>query len=153
MQEGSLWQDQPRPREAYRFLWIPHTENPVSIRIERSSGSAVLVVKMLDGSQGVDPGPLILNERKTITRQQWETLHSKLQNAKFWTLPSVGNNEQPNVVHGDGSSWVLEARKNDEYHAVDYWSPDEKGSEKQFRDLCLYFLNLSGIKVSSDKMY
>ena len=41
----------------------------------------------------------------------------------------------------DGSQWVLEGVRDNRYHIVDRWSPENS----EYREACTYLLKLSGM--------
>ena len=61
MKELSLWdRSKASETESYRFLWLRSFHHPVALRLDvASDGRGVLVVKVLSGQGGYDPGNLI----------------------------------------------------------------------------------------------
>jgi len=78
-----------------------------------------------------------------------ETLHlsnsleefTSLANDTFWHFPSMTRFEPVN----DGAIWLLEGYVPEKgYHLVSRWSPNKK-RDYQFRQLCEYLINFTGL--------
>lgn len=52
-----------------------------------------------------------------------------------------------NPVGLDGAGWLLEGVKQDQYHVVHRQSP----AEGAYRELCIYLLRVSGVKIDESK--
>ena len=123
--------------ETYRFLWLRTFHHPIAIRVWRKGEERNMVFKELDGAGGYDPGKLIANRTRRLTTDEWDKFIKLLQQASYWQLPKESKNGGR-----DGAQWILEGKKDEQYHVVDRWSP-EGGS---YREACLYLLKLSGQK-------
>ena len=123
--------------EAYRFLWLRTFHHPIAIRVWRKGEERNMAFKELDGAGGYDPGKLIANLTRRLTTDEWDKFIKLLQQASYWQLPTESRNGGR-----DGAQWILEGKKDEQYHVVDRWSP-EGGS---YREACLYLLKLSGQK-------
>ena len=135
MDEPSLIADRDLEGEVYRFLWLRTFDHPVAVRIERSSDVVTLTVVVMSGAGGYEPGSILSKKTKIIEGDRWCVFQKKLETADYWTLgvdKRLGN---------DGAQWVLEGVRAGRYHMVDRWSPEEPN----FRDACLYLLELSDI--------
>jgi hypothetical protein len=123
--------------ETYRFLWLRTFHHPIAIRVWRKGEERNMVFKELDGAGGYEPGKLIANRSRRLTTDEWDKFIKLLQRASYWRLPAESKNGGK-----DGAQWILEGKKDEQYHVVDRWSP-EGGS---YREACLYLLKLPGQK-------
>jgi hypothetical protein len=123
--------------ETYRFLWLRSFHHPIAIRAWRTGEERNMVFKELDGAGGYGPGKLIANETRRLTANEWDEFIDLLQKASYWQLPTESKDSGL-----DGAQWVLEGKKDEQYHIVDRWSP-RSGS---YLEACSYLLKLSGSK-------
>jgi hypothetical protein len=123
--------------EAYRFLWLRTFHHPIAIRVWRKGEERNMVFKELDGAGGYEPGKLIANQTRRLTADEWDKLINLLQQASYWQLQTESKD-----IGLDGARWVLEGKKDKQYHIVDRWSP-RSGS---YLETCSYLLKLSGRK-------
>jgi hypothetical protein len=124
--------------ETYRFLWLRSFHHPITIRIWRTGDEKNMVFKELDGHGGDWPGKMIAHQARRITTDEWNKFINLIQEASYWQLPAVGEDSGL-----DGANWILEGKKDGQYHLVDLWS---LGSSGNYREACLYLLKLSGQK-------
>jgi hypothetical protein len=152
MNEPSLLAQSKDPKaHTYRFLWLRTFHHPVSVRVEiNSDGSAEVFTKVLSGAGGYEPGKLIKNTKKHLSKDYVEhVLLEMINTARFWTLPTRENSDL-NLIHLDGAQWVMEGVKDGKYHVVDRWSP--KCGE--YKAVCTRFLiNLGGLKLLYEDVY
>ena len=133
-----VWDD--GATESYRFLWLRSFHHPVAVNIWSCGSERFIAVKEMSGAGGYEPGNLILHQQRTLTTDEWNHFIRLFDNTCFWQLPT------PNAILGnDGAQWIFEAVKRGRYHVVDRWSP--RGGS--YRELCLYMLELSGLKVDT----
>jgi hypothetical protein len=130
--------------EVYRFLYMPAFHHPITIRVWRSGEEKNLVFKELDYIENDLPGKVIAQENRRITADEWNEFTNLLQEASYWQLPIEGE-----LTGVDGARWILEGKKDEQYHVVDRWSPapmyDELMPEGgSYREVCLYLMKLSG---------
>ncbi len=119
--------------KAYRFLWLRAFHRPIAVRVWQSGEEFYLVAKKLDKE-----GYLKDVQYRTITKSEWATLESHIEQASFWSLPTFGE-----VNGDDGDFWIFEGAQGGQYHIVERWSPpDEK-----YRAIGIYLLNLSGLQT------
>jgi len=123
--------------EAYRFLWLRTFHHPIAIRVWRKGEERNMVFKELDGSGGYEPGKLIANRTRRLTTDEWDKFIKLLRQATYWQLSTESKNGGR-----DGAQWILEGKKDKQYHLVDRWTP-RRGS---YSEACLYLLKLSGQK-------
>jgi hypothetical protein len=136
--------------EVYRFLWLRAFDCPMAVRVQKRDGEFLLCLKQLDGKGGYEPGKLVVNATRPITAIEWTNLTKYIGRASFWTLAEL-ELERVSVVlqevHIDGTMWMLEGMKNEQYHYVDRCSPtpdNVRGSHAKFYKCCIYLLELSG---------
>lgn len=141
LNEPSFWKlSQINSEETYRFLWLRTFHEPVSIRLEIiTNQSAKIVVKQSNGLGGYEPGKLVLNDTIMISPKELNHFYTLIDTSNFWNLPV---NPDPNWIGEDGSQWIIEGIKNNNYHLVDMWSPYDSA----FRTLGLYLIELSKLK-------
>jgi len=123
--------------ETYRFLWLRSFHHPITIRIWRTGEVKKMVFKELDGQGGDLPGKMIAHQTRRITSDGWKKLIGLIQEASYWQLPTERED-----AGCDGASWILEGKKDEQYHLVERWSPQDG----IYRKACLYLLKLSGHK-------
>lgn len=146
MNEQSLISGFDENKEVYRFLWLRSFHHPIFVRVQRKNGKIMLFSKEMNGAGGYKPGESIRFEYKNLNDEQWCNFESLLEKANYWKMPT-NHKDSGN----DGAQWILEGVKDNRYHIVDRWTP-ENG---EFRDACLYLLKLSGIEVDElqDDLY
>ena len=133
-------------REIYRFTWLRTFHNPVAIRIEKDEENYFLVWKVCDGAGGYDPGALKVNQQMRISEHDWIEFQSNLSKSKFWQEET---NDSDNMGL-DGSHWILEGKKDDEYHVVDRWTPK---ADSKYYQTCNYLIQLTNYRVRSREKY
>jgi hypothetical protein len=149
LEEPSLLQLAKNPSsESYRFVWLRTFHHPVVIRIDiRADGIGELTTKVSNGAGGYEPGKLIENTSRPLTRQQSEQLVATIKKVQFWELPP---HESSETVGCDGSQWIIEGVKNGKYHVVDRWTPG-KGA---VHELGLLFVSgLANMRIPKDELY
>jgi hypothetical protein len=106
--------------EAYRFTHLPSFNHPIVIRIQGETDGRLIVVKLLDGFGGYDPGNITVERYRSLTSVEWrETIH-ELARDQFWTRPKHG----PLPDWDDGTVWVLEGKKGAEHKVVQWYTGD-----------------------------
>jgi hypothetical protein len=111
--------------EEYRFLYLRTGDHPISVRIVvRPDHTAKLISKETSGKGGYEPGRLTRNREDHLSKLQTESFLSAPDDLSFWTLPTLHEQEDKNVVHLDGAQWIFEGLKEGRYHIVDRWSPE-----------------------------
>jgi hypothetical protein len=134
--------------ESYRFLWLRTFHKPLSVRFDiGSDGIAILTVKMTNGTGGSDPGRLVENRTRRLTKQQTDRFVDQVNSVGFWELVT----HEDSVDSGpDGSQWIIEGTKDGKYHVVDRWSP--KGGPIRTLGLALA-MDLGQMKIPSKEIY
>ena len=128
--------------ESYRVTWVPTFHPPVAVRIWSAPGKRYLVTKELDGKGGYGMGNLSLDEMRPLSEEEWFKFKKLLTDASYWDLPSADNAPPPN----DGASWVIEGVAHQQFHDVHRDAPS-----KEFRDACVYLVDLSGLKTEIER--
>jgi len=149
LREPSLLQLTGKPScETYRFVWLRTFHHPVIVRLDiRADGIGELTAKVSNGTGGYEPGQLIQDISRPLTREQTDTFLAKVGTVKFWELPSYENSGGGGE---DGSQWIIEGVKEGKYHVVDRWTP----SKGAVRELGLTLaLGLAELKVPKDELY
>jgi hypothetical protein len=142
MNEPSLWKlsQGDRSAVAYRFLWLPTFDRPVSIRLVKSDAEVVLHAVELDGRGGYEPGKIAVAKRITLSGKQWGEFQRRLDKLEFWAMPT----EDRHRDGVDGDQLILEGVMAGKYHIVDRWTPR---AGDQYAELCRCMLTLSGLDV------
>lgn len=152
LKEPSLWQmsKDVQSKQAYRFLWLRSFHHPVAVRLEvQPDGSGILTTKVTSGAGGYEPGKLIEDSTKNVSKEAVRSFLAHVDEVKYWGLPTR-EPANPNTVNLDGAQWVLEGVRGGNYKIVDRWSP-EKGP---IRDLGLAItIDLAGMKLLYQDVY
>ena len=122
--------------EIYRFIWLRTFDHPIIVQVSRRGRSFQVNSVENDGAGGYEPGNLLRTDQNSFDKEAWCHLVQLLNDANFWSMPSIEDNPGGN----DGSQWILEGVRGARYHVVDRWTP----SVGQYRQACLYLLMLSG---------
>ena len=141
MSEASLSCGIEKSVTSYRFTWLRTFHHPIAVRVTNSTGVTCLVAVELDGAGGYAPGGVKNRVQKTLTPEQWAEIQNAIEASDFWSEAT----QDPARTGFDGAQWVVEGERNESYHVVDRWSP-EQGTQ---RDLGTLFLNLSGLLPQS----
>jgi hypothetical protein len=131
-------------KEIYRFTILRTFHNPIMLRLEKDLDSYCIYWKETDGKGGYEPGSIICDKKKKIDKSDWFNFISMLDSMQFWTM---GRSTSWGT---DGSEWILEGTKSDQYHVVSIWSPGESG---YFQKSFLYLLKFTDIKIKKDEIY
>jgi hypothetical protein len=96
-------------------------DQPIAVRVDvNADGTSRLTIKMATGAGGYAAGKLVRSDTYKLTREKTVWFLGKIEENKFWELPSVDRSR----IGADGAAWVIEGVKNGSYHVVDRWSPD-----------------------------
>ena len=144
--EPSLWELSKKTQgQFYRFTWLRSFHHPVVVRIEvRPDGICELTVKVGLGSGGYDPGMLIQNDSRPLTKQQSQWFLNWVD-SRFWNTPAEANDHPGD----DGAQWIIEGVENGRYRIEDRWSP-KSGS---IRELGLAMTGLAGLEIRDEEIY
>jgi hypothetical protein len=132
--------------ESYRFLWLRSFHHPIAVRLWSTGGEQFMTLKEMSGAGGYEPGKLLVNHTRKISKDEWDEFTRLLEQTCYWELPT-----RDGILGNDGAQWILEGVRSGRYHVVDRWTP-QSGS---YREACLYALKLSGFTVSDsdDRIY
>ena len=131
-------------KEVYRFTWLRSFNHPVVIRLEKQGDSVRLISKVSDGAAGYEPGKIFFDTILNITQKQVDVINHHLNSAKFWTLQTETRDNDGK----DGSEWIIEVYKDNQYHMAVRWTP-MKGTA--FRRIGEYMLSISQINNETGK--
>ena len=147
LDEPSLLETSKDPAlQSYRFVWLRTFHHPVAVRLEvMGDGTGRLTVKIASGAGGYEPGKLIENTSRPVTREQTERFLNRVNSHGFWGLPSFEDHSG-----FDGSRWIIEGVKEGKYHVADRWTPG-KGPVHDL-GVTLAF-TLAGLKIPKDQLY
>lgn len=145
MGEASLAKSIDDNGEVYRFLWLRSFHRPIMIRVERQGRAYGIYSRELNGAGGYEPGKVLRTDRREIFLEEWCELIRLVDEAKYWQMPRI------DLEDGglDGAQWILESVKENRYHVVDRWSPEDG----DYRRVGVYLLKLAGYdttKLGSD---
>jgi hypothetical protein len=118
LEEPSLLETLNDQKTYFRFVWLRTFHNPVAIRIELSPDfKATLFYKIADGAGGYEPGRLTKSESRSLSQSEIDTFLNLFASINICE-------ESPDEFPGfDGSQWIFERRKANNYCVVDRWSP------------------------------
>ena len=136
MNEPSLSCAPANEKETYRFLLLETWGHPLAVRITREPNKTRIVAIQLSGAGGYEPGHILQRVQRSLDDREWIRLASELDRVKYWTIPT---NPPEDDIGADGSQWIIEASRGNQYHVVDRWTP-ETGP---VRDLGLLFVQLA----------
>lgn len=129
------------PTKIYRFTYLRTFDNPIVIGLENSNDTITIYWKISDGSGGYEPGIIIENQTKQLTINDWNNYESKINESKFWDLPTINKG----LIGTDGSQWILEGKYLGKYHIVDRWCGGD------IAKLCKDLIEMTDLKI--DKIY
>lgn len=131
------------PTKVFRFTWLRTFHNPIVIGLENNNDSIKLYWKVCDGAGGYEPGKIIENKNKILTKKEWNDFVVNVNSIDFWNLPTT----KSGILGTDGAQWILEGKELGKYHVVDRWSGGT------IESVCLKLLELTNIKINKDDIY
>jgi hypothetical protein len=120
--------------ETYRFIWLRHLNNPVVVRVSKSSAGVTVVAVESDVH---DPKDRRRHEF-TTGLEFWKTLRGHLDAADFWNMPGDPDDEEGCL---DCADWIVEGRRGGVYHSVIRHNP----KPGPFRTVCEDIGAVSGL--------
>jgi hypothetical protein len=136
-----------RSCDSYRFLWLRTFHHPVAIRLDlKADGTGVLTTKVSNGAGGYDPGVLIVNRSRLLKPEQVLSVLGQIKDSSFWSLP-VRDRDRAGE---DGSEWIFEGVKKDQYHVVSQWSP-KTGPIRKIG--LLFLIDLAQMDIPKAELY
>lgn len=142
MTEPPLHKNNSNLKEQYRFLWLRTFQQPVAIRISKGE-KIILRMIVLSGKGGYAPGKVKYDKTTEISNEEWGKFIKLIDKCAFWQMPA-----EESFQGFDGSEWILEGYRNNEYHVACRWSPEMQTKVRElifFNQACLYLLKLSSI--------
>jgi len=137
----------------YRFLWLRTFDAPIALRVDVSpDGGATLTVKRTSGQGGFEPGTLVTNERRALSRADVGRFLALLEAARFWELPArepLESEDGTITVKADGAQWILEGVRSGRYHAVDRGTP----TGGAYREAALWLVSRAGLRLKPESIY
>jgi len=131
-------------KEIYRFTWLRTFNHPVSIRLEKQNNVVRLFSKVCNGAGGYEPGKIMFDTSFDLTEKEVDAISTRLATANFWSLQTDKRDENGM----DGSEWLIEVFKNNNYHMVVRWTPEEHTT---FRAIGEYLISISQIKNETNE--
>ena len=152
----------------YRLLWLRSFHEPVCFTIKGNKGNYFLNAKTLDRQPAFNPtiegkytntneiifdtiqkadryALITFDTIKVLTSRQWKAIENYLTKLNFWNGPIDDPNSQGGT---DGANWIIEGRKDKEYHFV-----DRRNDNGELIPLGKYLIKLSGINIEDDSIY
>lgn len=124
-------------RETYRLLFLPTFNHPVAIRITDTASGILLEATELSGGAGYDPGMRVERKQIQLSEGDWKELKAAITALMFWNATTSSEA----LIGIDGDIWIIEGRRDHEYHAVGRFHP--KGTP--FGNLGQIFFKLAGV--------
>jgi len=144
------------PNEVYRFTYSVSfvDKNPITIRIEDTENKKVMTFKFIyKKNVYVSNQPLdIFSKTIVIKEKEWVILKNKIDSLNFWEIPSKKTNKDF-ILSSYSALWILEGRKNNLYHMVHRTSYKDVTQENEIREICLFLLKLSKLKLNKRYFY
>ena len=128
-------------KEIYRFTWLRTFHHPISIRLEKQGEIMKLFTKVSNGAGGYEPRQLIIDTTISLSKAQFRLFEQKIDSIGLWRLRTEQNNE----TGKDGSEWIIEAIKSNNYHMVHRWTPSYE-NEGNFRIVGEYLISLAQLE-------
>lgn len=126
-----------------RFLWLRTIGNPVVVRMEKNGNGITIRRKTAGGASGYEPGKIVANGSKTLSRQAWLEYMARLQKAGYWLMSTTNKD----LMDFDGSQWIPGVNPNGQCHLVDRWCGHG------IRELCLPLFRLTGMEITGNDIY
>jgi hypothetical protein len=136
-------------RETFRMLWLRSFHEPVAVRLVRDGNRYIVItaqaVRRPDGSFGPTR-----RDSLSLDPAAWKRVVELAEIRQFWSLRA------PDTLGLDGARWIIEGRRGQRYHAVDWWSPDDRDGPHRpaaFRGLALDILDQGTVCVKPSAVY
>jgi len=137
-----------QPHDSYRFVWLRTFHHPVAIRIDlKADGTGILTTKIANGAGGYNPGVLIVNKTRPLTSEEIHRVLGQVTESNFWSLSITWTEDRRGE---DGSEWIVEGVKKNQYHLVSQWSP-KTGPIHQIG--LLFLLTLAQLDIPRKEFY
>lgn len=143
LQEPVIFSADKRYR-VFRFTWLRKGGHPVVIRMVNLNGHITIYWKECDGTGDSDPGKLILNQQKEITKADWakfSKMTTKINRCKVDTSATARR----------WSEWILEGAVGPDLYMFGKTVSPAKNDE--LYKCCDYLTGLTGMLIEDDKKY
>jgi len=127
--------------EIYRFTWLRTFHRPIMIRVDNDIYGKRIFWKISDGKGGYIPGNLIESKMRFLREIEWNKFQSLLLALDYWDIQSI----DPNERGYDGSSWLLEGLKSENYHIAERWG----GGDSTYYNCCKYLIELTDLEINN----
>lgn len=135
--------------EVYRLTWLPNFDPGIMVKVTDSSNGRAKIVRY----SGLAPEDGADVHTTGLTSKKWQLVRRQIEEAGFWD--TMKNSPVPSgqlVV--DGSIWVLEGVRGDEYKAVHRVFPrKDREDDAPFIELSIGILRIIGVDVGEDNLY
>lgn len=122
----------------YRLILLPAFERPILVHARLDAAGPYLKTKIINSVEGHrinKLGVFSVNEERQLSKDEWERISTLVENASFWSAPSIDRNDEPMP---DGAYWSLYGNNFGVFHRIHRMTPRRK-SQILFR----YLLQLS----------
>ena len=136
-------------RDVYRMLWLRSFHGPVAVRLIRDRDRYSVVTAQAEYGPNYSIGA-VRRDSLPLDSSSWRRVSELATIRQFWTLAA------PVTLGADGAYWIVEGRRGNQYHAVNWWSPDERDGRTgaaAFRGLALDILDLGKVCVKPGLVY
>jgi hypothetical protein len=134
--------------DSYRFVWLRTFHHPVAIRVDLTAdGTGTLTTKIASGAGGYQPGVLTVNKTRQLTSDEIHSILTQVAESNFWSLSTTWEEDRRGE---DGSEWIFEGVRRNQYHVVTRWAPKE-GPIHQIG--LLFLLTLAQLDVPKKEFY
>lgn len=149
----------------YRFLYLPAFHNRVMVKIYISEDNK----KIIEAKEAdIHSSKIVQKVSRNISDDEWNLFMQYVEKAKYW---DVSTESAMNEGILDGSFWFLEGFSEGKHHLVYRHSPvdiekykansdlfpdislEAKMEMSEYRKMCLYLIELSGIKLEMKSLY
>lgn len=117
--------------------------------IVEGDGTGVLISKETKGQGGYEPGAVIRDAAKKLSKEKVQSVRWRLEECGFWKLPT--RQQLPERTGLDGAQWIVEACKGGHYQIVDRWSPPSGDPIQTFG--MMFMVDLAHLRLRHRDVY
>ena len=139
--EEPILKDYRGEKEIYRFTWLRTFHHPVSIIIIKENEKIAITTKVSDGKGGYEPGNIIYNKTVELSDNDYKILLRKINISDFWKMKT-----ESKIMGNDGSQWIIEGVKNNQYKLVIRWTPIVTEELRNFREIGEFLISKSNLR-------
>lgn len=103
-----------------RFTWLRTFDAPVFVRVEHRAGASRLMAKQLSGAGGYEPGTVVRDVERVLSRTEVIELERVISEASLKSMTP-----KDCAMGTDGSQWIIETADEQGYQFIQRWSPDD----------------------------